>query len=127
MVWGQEVHRADADQHCCRAVCGGLCRPRGMADVVVIQSLCAHQPNVLDMRFPDGVSVDGVDPVDDQRVGLGEREVGQVVDVGVERGRQHFARVCADRRPVTDIGGVGWSKKMQKCISGASNTSMWWG
>ena len=53
------------------------------------------------------MGVERVAPVDDQRVGIGEREVGQVVDVRVERCREHFARVGARRSAVADVTGSG--------------------
>ena len=89
----------------------------------IAESITAVARNLL----ADRVGIEWVAAVDDQRIGLGEREVRQVVDVRVEVGGEHLARIGADRRPVTDVPGVGWSKKIAKWRSGASTTSMWCG
>jgi hypothetical protein len=46
-------------------------------------------------RLADCVRIDWIAPVDDQWIGLGERKIGQLAHMGVERSGEHFARVSA--------------------------------
>jgi hypothetical protein len=59
------------------------CRDNGIAATVVgvITS---------DGRLDDGVRLDWIAPLDDQRIGLGERKIGQLADMSVERSGEYF-------------------------------------
>ena len=89
-----------------------------------VPAVCAAEPGILtllDLPLISGkagteaeLAVQGITTADDQRVRLGEREVGQIVDVGIERRGQHLSRVRADRGAIADVTGSGLVEEDQE-------------